>query len=155
MKYFLYITLCFVVSISCSPSSKRERLLLLNTSNGSLNEWVNYYQTLEPSFSLDNFEFKSKDTLEKSQGSVYANYDRAFDAIYSKFLIFNSTEETYIDFDSYSWVVDEAYTVLFSPDQEINLIDRHNKTVDRIAFRGPSQWVEDAYWQNDTIVVLL
>jgi hypothetical protein len=104
---------------------------------------------------LDNFEFKSKDTLEKCQGSVYAKYDRAFDAIYSQFLIFNSTEEMYLDFDSYSWVVDEAYTLLFSPDQEINLIDRHNKTVDRIAFRGPSQWVEDAYWQDDTIVVLL
>jgi hypothetical protein len=103
---------------------------------------------------LDNFKFKSKDTLEKSQGIVYANYDIAFDAIYSHFLIFNSTEEKYIDFDSYSWVVDEAYTVLFSPDQEIILIDRHNKTVDRIAFRGPSQWVEDAYWQDDTIVVL-
>jgi len=30
-----------------------------------------------------------------------------------------------------------------------------NETVSRIGFNGPSYWVEEAFWKNDTTVVLL
>jgi len=51
--------------------------------------------------------------------------------------------------------MDENNEILFSPDQEINIVDIKNKAVNRLAFRGPSQWVENIFWQNDSTVVLL
>src|SRR5690606_22506683 len=51
--------------------------------------------------------------------------------------------------------IDENGEPLFSVDQEINLIDIEKKTVNRIAFRGSIEWVEDAFWENDSTVILL
>jgi len=53
------------------------------------------------------------------------------------------------------WTIDENGEPSFSPDQEINLVNIENKTVNRIAFRGPSQWIEDAYWNDNSTIVLL
>lgn len=124
-------------------------------SNTTLSEWVNYYQNLEPDFSLNSFEFKSNDTLVIRQGNVFGNYDKNFDKIYSDFLIYRDDKEQYVDFDSYNWMLNENNKPDFSPDQEINLVDIKNKTVNRIAFRGPSQWVENVFWQNDSTIVFL
>ncbi|MCC1484787.1 hypothetical protein [Winogradskyella immobilis] len=128
---------------------------LTKESNATLNDWVNYYQNSEPNFSLNKFEFKSNDTLQIIQGNIFGIFDSNFDQIYSDFLIYKNDKEKYIDFDSYSWVLNEKKEILFSPDQEINVVDIKNKTINRIAFRGPSQWVENIFWQNDSTVVLL
>jgi hypothetical protein len=157
--------------MSCSQSKKEEvartnietvqvdikdgTLDLTKQSDTTLNDWVSYYQKKEPNFSLNKFEFKSIDTLNIIPGNVVAIFDSSFEKIYSNFLIYQNSREKYIDFDSYSWVLDKNGDLLFSPDQEINLVDINKKTVHRIAFRGPSQWVENIFWNNDSTVVLL
>lgn len=171
MKNRVYIYVILILFVSCNDSNKKETQIteieqtefnvniqsfdLEKNSNLILSEWVDYYQKLEPKFSLENFEFKSKDTLNIIQGSVFGNYDTNFDSIYSDFLIYRNDNEKYVDFDSYNWSLDENNQIMFSPDQEINVIDIKNKTVNRIAFRGPSYWVENAFWQNDSTIVLL
>jgi hypothetical protein len=171
MKNRKYIYIILILIVSCNDSNKKETentveqqtelnvnkvsLDLEKNSNLKLSEWIDYYQSLEPNFSLENFEFKSKDSLNIIQGNVFGNYDTNFDPIYSDFLIYRNDKEKYIDFDSYNWSIDENKEILFSPDQEINVVDIKNKTVDRIAFRGPSQWVENAYWESDSMIVLL
>src|SRR5699024_7941570 len=63
------------------------------------------------------------------------------------------------DIDSYYWQIreneEEEEEILYNADQEINLIDLKDSTVNRIAFRGPSFTVEDAFWKNENTVVLL
>ncbi len=171
MKHLIYIFTFLILFISCSESKKNEiektetkiakselnnqYLNLAKESNKTLNDWVDYYQNSEPDFSLNEFEFTTKDTLQLIQGNVFAIFDANFDKIYSDFLIYRNDKEIYLDFDSYSWVMDENNEILFSPDQEINIVDIKNKAVNRLAFRGPSQWVENIFWQNDSTVVLL
>lgn len=171
MKNRNYIYIILILFVSCNDSNKKEtenseiqqtesnvykeRLDLEKNSNLQLSKWVDYYQSLEPNFSLENFVFKSKDSLNIIQGNVFGNYDTNFDPIYSDFLIYRNDKEKYIDFDSYNWSLDENKELIFSPDQEINIVDIKNKTVERIAFRGPSQWVENAFWENDSTIVLL
>lgn len=171
MKNRIYIYVILILFVSCNDSNKKEtqiteieqtesnvtiqRLDLEKNSNLKLSDWVDYYHKLEPKFSLENFEFNSKDTLNIMQGSVVGNYDTNFDSVYSDFLIYRNDKEKYVDFDSYSWSLDENDELMFSPDQEINLIDIKNKTVNRIAFRGPSHRVENVFWQNDSTIVLL
>ena len=134
---------------------KPEKLNFDKTSNIILNNWVDYYKSLEPSFSLDNFFIEKVDTLNFIQGNVFGNFDKEFNKIYTDFIVFSPNQKQYIDFDSYHWSIDEANTPIFSPDQEINLIDVKNQTVKRIGFNGPSQWVENVFWKDDTTVILL
>lgn len=141
--------------ISNKLNVDKEHLKLEKNSNITLSEWINFYVKSEPNFSLDKFEFRSKNKLDVIKGNVFGNFDSNFDQIYSDFLIFRADKAKYVDFDSYSWSLSENNELLFSPDQEINLIDIEKKTVDRIAFRGPSKWTENIFWQNDSIVVLL
>ena len=171
MKIRKYIYIILILFVSCNESNKKEtesnKILqaesnlkiehfeLKKNSNQKLSEWVEYYQNMEPNFSLENFEFKSEDTLNIIQGNVFGNYDTNFDSIYSDFLVYRNDKKKYIDFDSYNWTLDETNELIFSPDQEINVVDIKNKTVERLAFRGPSQWVENAFWQNDSMIVLL
>jgi len=171
MKHRNYIYIILILFVSCKESNKKEtktteiqqtesnleikRFDLDKNSNLKLSKWVEYYQSLEPNFSLENFEFKSKDTFNIIQGNVFGNYDINFDSIYSNFLIYRNDKKKYIDIDSYNWSLDENNELIFSPDQEINVVDINNKTVERIAFRGPSQWVENAFWQNDSLIILL
>jgi hypothetical protein len=171
MKNRFYIYTIVILFVSCSDSNKKktestekpntelnvneEHLDLEKDSNITLSEWVNFYENSEPDFSLNKFEFQSKNKLNVIQGNVFGNFDSNFDQIYSDFLIFREDKAKYVDFDSYGWSLNENKEILFSPDQEINLVDIKKKTVDRIAFRGPSQWTENIFWQNDSIIVLL
>jgi hypothetical protein len=134
--------------------TSKERFYMEKNNHLTLSKWVDYYQNLEPKFSLDGFEFKSRETSDIIQGTVPSNYDKNFDSVYCNFLIYRDDRKQYIDFDSYSWSL-ESGEILWSPDQEINLVDVKNKTVQRIAFRGPSQWVENVFWQDNTTVILL
>jgi hypothetical protein len=171
MKHFIYVTITLFLCISCADSKKKnpkghsiksyrsiqveEPLNLEKDTAVVLKEWVNYYKNLEPSFSLQSFEFTAMDTLKVIPGNVYASFDADFDRIYSKFLVYQNNKEKYIDFDSYNWTANQNGDLIFSPDQEINLVDLNNKSVQRLAFRGPSQWVENIFWENDSLIVLL
>src|SRR5699024_2646435 len=85
-------------------------------------------------------------------------YEKDFDSIYTDFLIYNPSENKYLDFDSYYWQISEKEDkkeILYNADQEINVIDLKDSTVNRIAFRGPSFTVENAFWKNENTVILL
>ena len=130
------------------------RLDINNTTNDILLDWSNYYKSLDSSFSLDNFHLEQTDTLNFIQGNVFGIFDNEFNKVYGDFIVYSPNQEKYIDFDSYQWTMDENQTPIFSPDQEINLIDLNKQTVMRIGFNGPLQWVENAFWENDTTVFL-
>jgi hypothetical protein len=174
MKNHIYIIIVLTVFNSCAESkqnisppeksttsaqldldSESKKLNLEKNSNSTLTNWVNYYKEQKPSFSLSDFDFKTTDSLRIMQGTVHGNFDKNFDTIYKDFLIFNADKSKYIDFDSYSWFIDEYGVPSFSPDQEINLIDIEKKIVSRIAFRGSIEWVEDAFWKNESTVIFL
>ncbi|MFI2742748.1 hypothetical protein ACG2LH_08415 [Zhouia sp. PK063] len=135
--------------------SKGRKLDLEMNSDSILNKWLEYYKKKEPNFSLADFNHTMTDSLNIINGNVFGIFDRKFNEIYDEFLIYNSDKSQYLDFDSYSWIIDKNGEQSFSPDQEINLIDINKKTVNRIGFRGPSQWVEDAFWKNESTIVLL
>lgn len=172
MKSQIYLISALIFFYSCNDSQnknnhlekrgeiyqskpKQEKLNLEINSDSILNKWFEYYKKREPNFSLANFNLTMTDSLKIINGIVSGIFDREFDEIYNEFLIYNSDKSQYLDFDSYSWSIDENGEQSFSPDQEINLINIENKTVKRIAFRGPSQWVEDAFWKNDSTIFLL
>ncbi len=166
-----YIFSMLVALVSCSESKEKKgveltsRQIILNagplkvdfgeSSDRILNEWVSYYKSNEPGFSLNHFNLEKTDTLSFIQGNVLGNFDDNFDEVYADFIVFNRAKDKYIDFDSYQWELADDKSMLFSPDQEINLIDINAQTVTRIGFMGSLQWAEDAFWENDSTVVLL
>ncbi|CAM4000419.1 MULTISPECIES: hypothetical protein [Flavobacterium] len=165
MKKALFIFCLLILLSSCSKKKQKEsnpiktetslKTTLNLDENSVLKEWVNYYNTKDTSFSIEQFVFSRADTLILSKGNVYGLFDKEFDTIYKDFLVFNKDKQSYIDFDSYNWSIDDDKGVMFSPDQEINWVDIKNKTVNRIDFKGPSQWVEEAFWKNDSTIILL
>ena len=171
MKKYFYTVIILTTLSSCIESKKNkvqeespvvsepafepEKLDLNKKSNAILAKWVDYYQKNEPKFSLTDFDLQSTKSLKLIKGSALGNFDENYDTIYDDFLVYNSDRKQYVDFDSYGWFIDERGKPEFSTDQEINWVDIEKKTVKRIAFRGPSQWVEDAFWQNDSVIVLL
>src|SRR5690606_8691900 len=88
------------------------------------------------------------------EGSVYGIFDEEFDTIYRDFLIYSENKDKYIDFDSYWWFVYDG-EISFEADQEVNLVNINEKTVERIGFSGSSEWIEDAVWLNENTVVLV
>ncbi|MCD9855911.1 hypothetical protein LUD75_14390 [Epilithonimonas sp. JDS] len=124
-------------------------------NNETLNNWVDYYKKIDPDFNLDNFEFESENSFDKIAGNIYGIYDKEFDKLYSDFLIYSPNRQKYIDIDSYHWSLDDEGKPGFEVDQEINLVDISNKKIEKIAFYGSSNWVEDAYWKDDQTIVLL
>ncbi|HHC78938.1 MAG TPA: hypothetical protein ENK46_03585 [Flavobacteriia bacterium] len=164
---YLFLIILFFLS-SCSlkktnnentkaitGNDKKIKLNLKKDADTILKNWVAYYKQKESAFSLKNFMYKNSDTLIVMQGTVIGNFDKNFDSIYTNFIVFNHDKNKYIDFDSYNWALGEHQKPLFSPDQEIDLVDLKSQTVNRIAFRGPLQWVEAVFWENDSTVVLL
>lgn len=171
MKKATYLIIAFVIIYACNDSQNlnnhskesgsvsqvnfKEKPTLGFGSDSILNQWLGYYKKAEPNFSLSNFNLTTEDSLHIISGNVFGVFDKEYDDIYNSFLIYSSDKTKYVDFDSYHWAVDEDGERSFSPDQEINLIDINDKTVKRIGFRGSYQWVEDAFWKNDSIIVLL
>ena len=139
--------------------SENSNLNFLKNDNDSvLLRWINYYKYFDSNFSLNKFEKMDNHPIQYIDGNVLGVFDEKFDDIYMNFLIYSPNKEMYIDFDSYAWFVyedDDKSEIFFDIDQEINLVNISKKTVTRIAFRGGSDWVEDAYWINDNTVVLL
>lgn len=126
-----------------------------NIIDKNFQDWVEFYQSFNHNFSLDKFKYLGINSYDVIDGNVFGKYEASFDTIYSKFLVFNNNGTKYIDFDSYQWSLGKNGDLHFSPDQEINLVNIKNETVSRIGFNGPSYWVEEAFWKNDTTVVLL
>lgn len=147
--------------LSCSEDKQREQNT--NASNTSqpktfqdthpvFKRWKSYYQLNQPA----NVEFLATDTsqIPVINGSVLPTYDKAFDSVYLPFLVYSPVKTRYIDFDSYQWFLEKGEPQ-FNVDQEIDLVDVKNKTVRRLAFRGPSAVVEEVYWKDNNTVVLL
>jgi hypothetical protein len=93
--------------------------------------------------------------MEELTGNVKGSFDPEFDPVYGPFLVWSPDRTKYVDLDSYSWELKEGKVQPFGPDQEIDLVDVNKKTVRRIAFRGPSQTVENAAWKDDQTLLLL
>jgi len=137
------------------PKSEVEVFDLKASASPILNEWVSYYKATDVSFSLNNFKKKETVALSFEKGDVFGIYDNEFDTVYKAFLVYSDKGDKYIDFDSYSWSLDENGEFGAEPDQAINLVDIAKKKIQRIGFRGPSQWVEEAFWKNENTVILL
>lgn len=128
------------------------------SQNETLENWITYYQTnIDSNFKIDRFEQTYKSEFDKLQGNIYGIFDKEFDKTYTDFLIYSPNKQNYIDIDSYQWSLSEEDSdeLLFEVDQEINLVNIPTKKVERIGFRGSTGWVEDVYWKNDSIIVLL
>ena len=139
-------------STSAEPNNNKQAL---DISNPVFSNWINYYKANEPGFSISKFTFERTDQLEFINGSIYGIYDKEFDSIYASFLIHSPDKKHYLDMDSYQWVLDDKKKAAFEVDQEINLVDLEKREIKRIAFYGSSAWVEDAFWQNDSMIYLL
>ncbi len=123
--------------------------------NPTMKVWLGFYKKENPEMGLDNFELQKTEKLETMGGSVSGTFDKEFDSVYLPFLIYNPSKTMYVDLDSYNWVLDKNGNAMFEADQEVNLVNLKDETVKRVGFYGPSHWVEDAFWINDSVFVLL
>lgn len=171
MKIPLFFIVVVLMTISCqnqetdretsnSTENKTEITDVSFTSpeNETLDNWVKYYQTnINPEFSLNRFKQTSIKNIQRSKGNVFGVFDDEFDEIYNDFLIYRSDGKSYIDIDSYLWNLDpeDVEMITYSVDQEINLVNISDRTVERFAFRGSMERVEDAFWENDSTLILL
>jgi hypothetical protein len=127
-------------------------------SNPVLLGWISYYKEfLSKDFAVKNFIFDEEIKINRQKSNIYAKFEKEFDKIYEPFLIYSPQKTQYIDFDSYSWQLDdlEMKNVSFNPDQEVSLVDIKTKKIERILFNGPSQWVEEAFWVDENSLILL
>lgn len=127
-------------------------------SNTVLLGWINYYKEFSnKDFALKNFIYDAEIEIDRQKSSIYAKFDKEFNEIYEPFLIYSPQKTKYIDFDSYSWSLEdsEMKNVIFEADQEVSLVDMKTKKNERIMFYGPSEWIEDAFWIDENSVMLL
>lgn len=153
---------CLLVLASCtSPENQPEHVpepvvkTFRETGNARFGDWTAYYDSTDDGFGKGQFVLQEERPLEAMAGSIAGNFSPDFDDFYTPLLIHSPDRKRYIDIDSYQWSLDDDGEIASSPDQEIDLVDTDRKTVTRIAFRGPSQWVENAYWKNNTTICLL
>ena len=157
---FMTLISCFEKKDKSIDESKNEcitlkELNLFLKTNENLKEWFDYYKSKDSTFKIADFVFESKDTLDFVNGNVLGLFDKNFDKVYTDFLVFSADKNKYIDFDSYYWSLDDKKRPLFDIAQEINLVDLTKKSITRIGFRTSSGWVENAFWENDTTIILL
>lgn len=119
------------------------------------NEWVDYYSQNVKGFSLNNFVQDESFKIVRNESNITPIWSKDFKPVYKQFLAFNADSTKYVDIDSYKWGFDDKGELIVGPDQEIVLVDVANKKTERILFYGPSFWVEEAFFKNDSIVVLL
>lgn len=168
MRFFVLFVCIYLVSCSVKTNEDtkiqtvekhtKEKLPKLNIDESqypTLENWLNSYRKNDAAFHLSQFIFSNSITLGKLPGNIYGTFDEEFDPIYSDFLIYRNDKKQYIDMDSYNWFVDDNNTAGFEIDQEINWVNIEEKKIYRIVFRGSSEWVEDVFWKNDSVVFLL
>lgn len=118
-------------------------------------QWEDYYESKIAGFSKDNFKKDESFRIERAKGTVTPVWNDKFNPVYKDFFAWNADSTQYVDFDSYKWGFDDKGELVINPDQEIVLVNIPEKKVERLLFYGPSFWVEDAYFKNDSVVVLL
>jgi len=172
MKLNLKYSLFFLIILIFSCKEEKDSAVKSDTEKNELREnphqfdlkkekdtifyqWVHFYKDLDPNFDVKNFKKLSTRDLDLMEGTVSGSFDQDFDPIYKDLLIYSPDKEKYLDLDSYHWQMDENQQLQFSPDQEVNLVNLPEKTVQRIVFRGPSNTVEDAFWKGNNQIVLL
>ncbi|WP_196888557.1 hypothetical protein [Aureivirga sp. CE67] len=156
MKKINYFILIFsLITISGIAQNTKLELTKETQKDSILNRWFSYYKNLDSTFSFENFELESERKIDTMPGFAFAIFDKEFEKYHEPFLVFNSSKKKYIDFDSYFWFINSENKINFEIDQEIDLVDIKSKMIYRVAFRGPSQLVEDAFWENDYTVYLL
>lgn len=163
MRILISIFLVLLVTFACTESAEKTtaensafatKKSYFRDNHPTFRKWKNYYISLDPKLSELKFLQSSIQQNEWITGTVYATFDKEFNPVYLPFLVYSPDKTRYIDFDSYQWSLINGEPQ-FEADQEVDLVDLKNKTVQRIAFRGPSAVIEDVYWQNDSVVVLL
>jgi len=121
-------------------------------------EWYRFYKNQNSKLNAMTFnQFEVKKNFEYIQGNIHADYDPGFSECNKSFIIESPDRNKYIDFLSYSTLIDskDSCKILgFDIDQEVNLVDRVNKTVKRIRFSGSIETIEDAVWINSSKVIL-
>jgi hypothetical protein len=162
LKHFpLVFFIVLLASCTNDPDSPEPEPVLigsapkLNAKDVNLEDWMHYYRQKGVTFDAAQFELIDTALTEPIQGNVWGSFDPEFDPVYLDFLVYSPDKTKYIDLDSYQWSLGKDNEPAFDADQEINLVDLKTKTVRRIAFRGPSQQVENASWKNDSVVYLL
>lgn len=135
--------------------ASEENLFVNFESQPNMKTWMDFYKSHDSDLSLNNFNLEESQKLKLMEGNVKGNFDPNFDKTYEPFLIYNPSKTMYLDIDSYNWEVDKEGTTLFNSDSEINLVNLNDKSVSRIAYYGPSYWVDDAFWLSDSIFALL
>lgn len=157
------ILLLSLVTSACNEPSKKTstknavaatQKSYFRDNHPTFQKWKNYYSSLDPKLSGIAFIQSSEQKQEDIPGTVHATFDKEFDPVYLPFLVYSPDKSRYIDFDSYQWSLINGEPQ-FEVDQEVNLVDTKNKTVRRIAFRGPSAVIEEVYWKNNATVVML
>lgn len=118
-------------------------------------QWESYYQEKMDDFAKEDFKKENAFKIERSPSTVTPIWEEKFNPIYKEFFSYNADSTKYIDIDSYKWSIDEQGELSIAPDQEIALVNIPEKKVERILFYGTSFWVEDAYFKNDSVIVLL
>ncbi len=136
------------------PQSEASTLSDLET-DATFKNWLKFYQSSDTSLSAGNFNLEQINKLELQPGNIAGNFDPEFNKVYEPFLIYNPSKTFYLDIDSYNWDLDDEGVAQFEADQEVNLVNLSDKTVSRVAFFGPSHWVDDALWVSDSIFILL
>ena len=156
----------FLLLLLFSCSDKQEELKISTSSNEpkvfpfhqnqhpTFKKWNSYYLIRKSGFKNNDFTASATMNNKFSKGTIYATFDTEFDPIYLPYLVYSPNKEQYIDFNSYHWTLVDGEPQ-FEVDQEINWVDTKKKTVQRIAFCGSEELVEDVYWQDDSTVVLL
>lgn len=127
----------------------------LTADDPNWNDWISYYRSKKADFGPQKFRAEDTGRMERLPGMAKGTFDPEFDPIYEPFLIWSPDKTKYVDIDSYSWEFTDGKVQPFGPDQEIDLVDVRKKTVQRIAFRGPSQTVENVAWKDNNTLLLL
>lgn len=162
MKDYAFLLLTLLFSCDEKPkspanltTSKSKSTQITKQNDSSLNKWLQYYQSENPDFQLDNFKLKETSKISFRETSVPILNKEGFNETYKPFLVFNKSKDHYLDFDSYNWFLEANGTAGFEADQQVVLVDLKQKKARQIAFFGPSFWVEEAYWKGDSVAVLL
>lgn len=162
MKDYAFLLLALLFSCDQKPkppanltTSKSKSAQISKQKDSSLRKWLQYYQSGNPNFKLDNFKLKETSKIAFRETSVPILNKEGFNETYKPFLVFNKSKDHYLDFDSYNWFLEDDGTAGFEADQQVVLVDLKQKKARQIAFFGPSFWVEEAYWKGDSVAVLL
>jgi len=150
MKTKLIIFFFIPILVSCSQKQGYE---LADLSNPLLDEWFAGFQSADSSFSIEKFKTLLSDETENRITKLenkWFDYQSDNSVLY----VYSSDHHFYIDLDYYTIIEDGVYTGS-DIDTKVFLVDVRQGKALEIVNTGSSAWVEDAFWVNDTVFVLL